>query len=281
MLVQSPNTLPPAGFTAPDWATLSRDWKAADEAQGGESARQALLHFKKTTLVVGHDDDDSQDFDFKAAKPTSDVADLNRQLGSPEFGWDNEHPLRKVKVDPFSISASPITNGEYLKYLKETGKEDKIPASWVKTSEISLAVRTVYGPVLLDVADLWPVQASGVELEAYAKWRGGRLPTSNELRTFLDATTGPNTTDRPGTNTGFSHWHPIPSALPKAERDGTILPGHNGGCWEWTSTVFEAHDGFAPSILYPGYSAVSTCVTHLFVLPLLFCDLSAWDPCGD
>lgn len=28
--------------------------------------------------------------------------------------------------------------------------------------------------------------------------------------------------------------------------------GHNGGVWEWTSTVLEAHDGFVPSKLYPG-----------------------------
>lgn len=30
--------------------------------------------------------------------------------------------------------------------------------------------------------------------------------------------------------------------------------GHNGGVWEWTSTVLDKHDGFVPSRLYPGYS---------------------------
>ncbi len=28
--------------------------------------------------------------------------------------------------------------------------------------------------------------------------------------------------------------------------------GHNGGVWEWTSTVLEDYDGFVPSKLYPG-----------------------------
>jgi len=229
VLVQSPSTLPPSGFTTPDWATLFQSWKAADKAQGGAAARQALLHFKRTTLSVGHDDDDSQDFDFKVTKPTSDVAELNRQLGDPEFGFDNEHPCRKVKVEPFSITAAPITNGDYLDFLKANGTEEKIPSSWINTSEVGLAVRTVYGPVAMEVANLWPVQASGLELEGFAKWRGGRLPSSDELRVFLDATSGPNSTDRPGSNTAFTHWHPIPSALAKRERDGTILPGHNGG----------------------------------------------------
>lgn len=31
--------------------------------------------------------------------------------------------------------------------------------------------------------------------------------------------------------------------------------GHNGGVWEWTSTVFDGPEGFEPSKLYPGYSA--------------------------
>lgn len=31
--------------------------------------------------------------------------------------------------------------------------------------------------------------------------------------------------------------------------------GHNGGVWEWTSTVFDKHESFKPSTLYPGFSA--------------------------
>lgn len=30
--------------------------------------------------------------------------------------------------------------------------------------------------------------------------------------------------------------------------------GSNGGVWEWTSTVFDAHEGFVPNKLFPGYS---------------------------
>ena len=31
--------------------------------------------------------------------------------------------------------------------------------------------------------------------------------------------------------------------------------GHNGGVWEWTSTVLDRCEGFEPSTLYPGYTA--------------------------
>jgi formylglycine-generating enzyme required for sulfatase activity len=35
------------------------------------------------------------------------------------------------------------------------------------------------------------------------------------------------------------------------ERDGGR--GHNGGVWEWTSTLFDSYEGYVPSKLYPGY----------------------------
>jgi len=34
--------------------------------------------------------------------------------------------------------------------------------------------------------------------------------------------------------------------------------GHNGGVWEWTSTLFDKYEGFVPSKLYPGYDADPT-----------------------
>lgn len=33
--------------------------------------------------------------------------------------------------------------------------------------------------------------------------------------------------------------------------------GHNGGVWEWTSTVFDMYDGFYQSRVYPGYVFVA------------------------
>jgi hypothetical protein len=44
----------------------------------------------------------------------------------------------------------------------------------------------------------------------------------------------------------------VPSATTGVEDGGR---GHNGGVWEWISTVFDKHEGFEPSRLYPGFSA--------------------------
>ncbi|MCO5590102.1 hypothetical protein L7F22_044071 [Adiantum nelumboides] len=255
MLIQSPNTQPPKGFIAPDWQLLARHWDEADLRQGGEKARERMLNFKPDTVILGHDDDDTLDFDYVAHRPTDDVTDLNAQLGYPEFGWDNENPRREVKTDAFSIMAAPINNEQYLHFLEET-KSDDYPSSWiVEGSQVKPQVRTFYGPVAMNIARLWPCQASGTQLENYAKWKGGRLPTQAELRRFLDANDGPNVTDRPGSNVGFRNWHPIPPQLARPDHDGTPLAGHNGGVWEWTSSCLEKYEGYKQSILYPGYSS--------------------------
>ncbi len=187
MLMQSPNTKPPAGFTPPDWASLSKRWTSEHDRAGGKQALEQRFHFEASSIVLGHDDDDSQDFDIVARRPTSDVRDLNMQLGQPEFGWDNEHPRRKVDTKAFSISALPISNAQYRDFLKATNSTDA-PSSWIKNESAgAFSVRTFYGPVDMEVAQHWPVQASGKQLAAYAAWKGGRLPSHAELRKLMDA----------------------------------------------------------------------------------------------
>ncbi|PWZ01904.1 hypothetical protein BCV70DRAFT_53228 [Testicularia cyperi] len=188
MLSQSPNTQRPAGFTAPDWATLTRSWDAEFEKRGGRRSLQQRFKFEAGSIVLGHDDDDSQDYDVVAPRATDNVEQLNLQLGQPEFGWDNEHPRRVVETGAFAISALPISNAQYAEFLSAT-RSTEIPASWMRASDAATEylVRTFYGAVTMDVAQHWPVQASGAQLAAYAAWKGGRLPTHAELRRLLDA----------------------------------------------------------------------------------------------
>ncbi|CAO1621803.1 unnamed protein product [Parajaminaea phylloscopi] len=260
MLAQSDDTLPPAGFALPDWASLARQWDLEDELSGGEVARTALLNFKADSVTIGHDDDEYDDRNHKVLKPTPDIKKLNKELGNPAFGWDNEQPARIERTGAFSISAAPVSNEQYLRFLTETKSED-VPSSWVRgplEGNEAYLIRTVFGPVPMSVARLWPVQGSGNQLRRYADWVGGRLPTHAELRRFLDSKSSPICVDRPGTNVGFRNWHPVPPVVAQSgggAGSGLPLPGHNGGVWEWTSTAFAAHQGFKPSILYPGYSS--------------------------
>lgn len=115
-------TKPPPGVPRPDWAALTREWSARLVAEAGVDKQ---LTFGPTELWLGHDDFEAQDMSEK-------VVDRH------EFGWDNEHPRRRVVVERFKVDRLPITNREYLSFWR--GKGGKPPCSWtVEGGEIKVS----------------------------------------------------------------------------------------------------------------------------------------------
>ncbi|KAM5531301.1 hypothetical protein V8D89_015016 [Ganoderma adspersum] len=221
-------TVPPAGFIPPPWDVLAESWD-----------KQTLPATETVTLgpaeiSLGHDDNEAHDHSI-------DVLDHS-------LGWDNENPQRTARVEQFKIEWRPVTNGQFYEFYTGHGKgKVQFPKSWVELNG-EVFIRTLYGPVPMKIAQHWPVKASFDSLSVYANVKGGRIPTEPELRLFLDKF---ECGYEGGANTGFRNWHPIPATTGGTRDAGK---GHNGGVWEWTSTVFEKHEGFAQSKLYPGYS---------------------------
>ncbi|KAI9508419.1 DUF323 domain-containing protein [Russula earlei] len=244
MLIQraGTGTIPPSvgGFATPCWESLAEFWDAAPNPSN------PIVQLGPATVEIGHDD-------FEAEDTTLDVKDH-------EFGWDNEHPQHKVDVGEFRIEWRPVTNGQFYEYWKRAEGKVPMPKSWamhngsvmVSNSTKGLAwngqVRTLYGLVAMEIAHLWPIITDYNSLSDYAIVRGGRLPTEAELRLFYDKF---ESGYEGGRNVGFRNLHPVP-ATTGGEDEGR---GHNGGVWEWTSTIFEKREGFEPSLLYPAFSA--------------------------
>ncbi|KAG7088142.1 hypothetical protein E1B28_012164 [Marasmius oreades] len=234
MLIQraGTGTISPPGFAIPDWGSLTEYWNTLPAPE------QSTVTLGPATVVVGHDDLDADD------KLPENIKDFEKH----EYGWDNEHPEREYQVGQFRIEWRPVTNGEFYTAFKANRDRFQLPASWVEHKG-ETQVRTLYGPVPMKVAHHWPVATSFDNLSAYATVKGGRIPTEPELRLFYEKF---KSGFEGGANIGFRNWHPIP-ATTGGEKDGGR--GHNGGVWEWTSTLFDKYDGFTPSELYPGYSA--------------------------
>lgn len=151
-------------------------------------------------------------------------------LGRSEgFGWDNEFDAHTVDVAEFEIDRYKVTNGDYLKFVREGGSP---PVFW-KNENI---YRTMFEeiPMPLD----WPVYVSHLQASAYAKWIGRSLPTEAEWQRAAEGS-------RTG-NAGFRRWDPVPV---------TADAGMRGNGWEWTSSLFTPFPGFEPFPFYPGYSA--------------------------
>jgi L-histidine Nalpha-methyltransferase / hercynylcysteine S-oxide synthase len=212
MLIQraGTGTLPPPGFTTPPWSCLSDEW-----ARLTPSLSSPTTILGPATITLGHDDSEADDL---LPKSIFDVDDH-------EFGWDNESPARAVEVGKFEIEWRPVSNAEFSAFWRGDGhgKVD-MPKSWVNEhGEIKVylhfvficnspqligwQVRTLYGPVSMEIAREWPVLTAYDDLLLYARHKGGRIPTEPELRLFFDTY---EVGHSGGANVSFRNWHPIP-----------------------------------------------------------------------
>jgi len=116
-------------------------------------------------------------------------------LGSTdEWAYDNERPAHIVELPAFRIDRALVTNAEYAEFVDAGGAP---PLVW----HDGLPARQ-------------PVQhVSFHEAEAYARWRGKRLPSEAE-------------------------WEKAVKTL------GAELEHTRGAVWQWTRTAFHGYPGF-------------------------------------
>lgn len=199
-------------------------------------------------------------------------ADRNR------FGWDNEFCRVEVDVPRFAIDRSSVTNAAYLEFVDAGGYDDSrwwSEAGWNWRRETGISHPQFWGrdesgswtwngmfetfPLPLD----WPVYATLHEAEAYARWRGGRLPTEAEYHRAAYATPegkdrtfpwGEEPPDRTRGNFGFRRWDPVPAGSYPAGASAWGVDDLVGNGWEWTASLFAPFDGFRPMATYGEYS---------------------------
>ena len=213
-------------------------------------------------------------------------ATLGAEPGAQPFGWDNEHPRLIVDVPAFRIDVHNVTNGDYLEFIEAGGYEGewwwdpetfrrlqengiRHPLFWERRDHASperpskdWTWRGMFERISLPLS--WPVYVTQVEASAYARWKGGRLPTEAEFHRAAYGT--PEGTERdqpwgsepPAARHGlfdFADWDPAPAGSHPAGRSAWGVEDLVGNGWEWTSTRFEGFPGFRPIPSYPEYSA--------------------------
>jgi iron(II)-dependent oxidoreductase len=156
------------------------------------------------------------------------------------FGWDNEFQAQTVQVPAFTIGQYKVTNADYLEFV-EAGAE--APFFWTNHGG-AWHYRGMFSefPLPLD----WPVYVTHRQAEAYANWRGMRLPTEAQWHRAADGA-------RPSCNVDFRYWDPKPVTADDEASAGISQITGNG--WEWTSTPFAPFPGFEPFPFYANYSA--------------------------
>lgn len=142
------------------------------------------------------------------------------------FAFDNEGPRHQVFLRPYRLARGLVTNREWLEFMAAGGYRD--PAHWLadgwarvvqeqwqaplywRHDAAGWSQLTLAGRVPLDL-DAPVTQLSFFEAEAFARWRGKRLPTEAE-------------------------WEHAALLAP--------LPQMFGEAWQWTASAYAPYPGF-------------------------------------
>ena len=174
---------------------------------------------------------------------------------SAGFIFDNESPVHAVLLGDFELSNRLVTNAEYIEFIEDGGYERhelwlsdgwahmkslqderwQAPLYWSGSADGYAQYQLKGGESEVDLSQ--PVcHVSGYEADAFARWKGCRLPTEAEWEVASQACDA-GTTE--GNFVESERYHPAGAA-------GAGLTQMYGDAWEWTSSSYSAYPGYKP-----------------------------------
>jgi ergothioneine biosynthesis protein EgtB len=168
--------------------------------------------------------------------------------GGDHFCFDNETPRHKTWLEPFELADRPVTNGEYVEFIRDGGYND--PSHWLADGWSTVQQEgwrhplywsdgldsqfTLGGRRELDPAA--PVcHLSLYEAHAFASWAGARLPTEAEWE--LAGAAQPVE----------GNFVESDCLEPRARHARKGLRQLYGDVWEWTGSAYAPYPGFRPA----------------------------------
>ncbi len=171
------------------------------------------------------------------------------------FAFDNESPQHQVLLQPFRIASRDVTNAEYLEFIEDGGY--RRPELWLSDGWDTVSAQGWNAPLYWERCDdggWWQFVRQGrkkvhpaepvchvsyFEADAYARWRGARLPSEQEWE--VTAVRMPSS----GTFLEDRIFHPQPA---QGEGNQQMF----GDVWVWTSSPYIAYPGFRPAAGFLG-----------------------------
>jgi ergothioneine biosynthesis protein EgtB len=181
------------------------------------------------------------------------------QIGhvGPHFAFDNESPRHRVFLEPYAMSNRLVTNGEFTEFIADGGYER--PELWLADGfrvnracgwraplywEAGAAAHASSPSSIYTLAGVAPLVAnepvchvSYYEADAYARWRGARLPTEAEWELLAGGTVVRGNFRESG------RLHPAPAVAAQAHSPQQLF----GDTWEWTQSSYSSYPGYQPT----------------------------------
>ncbi len=190
-----------------------------------------------------------------------------------QFAYDIEMPQHKTFLNDYYIDNAPVTNGEFLEFIKDGGytnfkfwldegwqwvKQNNItsPLYWEQDESGNWIKCDFKGKRFIENFSNEPVvNVSFFEADAYARWAGKRLPGEAEWEKAAswdeDKGTkrlypwGDNEPDEFNCNLLESKiWSPSDIFTYEIGKSYYGIYGMIGDMWEWTASEFTAYPGF-------------------------------------
>jgi iron(II)-dependent oxidoreductase len=192
--------------------------------------------------------------------------------------YDNERPQHELDVAPFTIDVYPVSNGDYLAFMRAGGyarrdlwsdsgwawrNESQVdaPKYWTRDGD-DWCVRVMDKVASVD-PNLAVCHVCYHEAEAFARFAGKRLPTEFEWEVAAgwNASAGRMQTypwgEAPVTpelaNVDQLSFSTAPLGAYATNRSPLGCYGMIGDVWEWTSSDFQPYPGYR-TFPYPEYS---------------------------
>jgi len=159
------------------------------------------------------------------------------------FCFDNEKGAHKVFLHAYRVMDRLVTNGEYMEFMRSGGYSDfrhwlAEGWDWVNKGQVNAPLYwfekddewhhyTLHGPEKVN-ADEPVTHISFFEADAYAKWKGKRLPTEFEWEAACNK------------------YQPLVGDTPNLLNNGIMSPSTRrkgsyqfiGDAWEWTNSAY-------------------------------------------
>lgn len=193
--------------------------------------------------------------DVKKANKKSDWFALNEGIHEvgfkgDGFHFDNEEGRHKVYLHDYQIASQLVTNEEYLEFIKDDGYANHklwLSEAWDWVNENSVRAPRYWSQE--DGGEWWNYSLHGFEeiemsaplchisyyeADAFARWKGCRLPTEQEWEVACN-TFSSNESNR-------SNFVEDNNFRPIQTDGGDFL----GNVWEWTSSPYTAYPYYHP-----------------------------------